>query len=166
MKKLFSCILTVALCIACLNIPAFAAKPTPYATEKNGTITFHNLDQVGLYERVAYETVDHEGNPATVSIQRVPSKTRSSTTTWLISGDALAVDCEYYIDVTDDQIVNAYCWSIFTTLYDYSDVSLTYSPSMSVLSFKASLDDWYHGTCWLSATIRGQNNEVDVQYSC
>lgn len=162
-KSLLSVTLVLALCFSMLTIPASAASSAPYSSERNGTSTFYNLNRLQINESVTQEFLDHDGNPASITITRVATKARSSNT-WLISLDSVAVDAEYYVDVTNNKITNAYNWSIYTFVYDYSDVSLSYTSSYARLSFKASIAGVYSGTCWLQATIRGTNNEVDVTH--
>lgn len=167
MKKMFraacSLLMALTMCFSVLQISAFAATEAPYASENNGTTTFHNLDQLKDNESVTHEFLDCNGNPASISIKRIPATARSSAS-WLISLDSISVDAEYYVDVTNNKIVNARDWAIYTFVYDYSDVDLMYTSSYARLSFKTSMSGVYNGTCWLKATIRGTNNEVDVTH--
>jgi len=167
MKKMFraacSFLMALAMCFSMLQISAFATSEMPYASENNGITTFHNLDQLKDNESVTHEFLDRNGNPASISIKRIPATARSSAS-WLVSVDSVFVDAEYYVDVTNNKIVNARDWAIYTLGCDYSDVELQYTSSYARLSFKTTIAGVYNGTCWLQATIRGTNNEVDVTH--
>lgn len=156
-------LLSAVLGISVTYIPALAATAQTYSVDKNGTTTFYNVDRLGENECITQEFIDRNGNMATVSIQRIPASAES-TTTWLISLDSLTIDAEYYIDVTNNRIVDARDWAVYTIGGTYRDVELTYDSTHSRLSFVVDISDFHSGSCWLQATIRGTNNEVDVTH--
>lgn len=163
-KRITSIIAAFVMCVGVMQPHAFAMAEKPYAVGNNGKVSFYNLDQLQDEESVTHKFIDKNGNEASISIKRVSGAARTAGS-WLVSIDTTTIDAEYYVDLVNNRIVMARDWGVYTIGYDYSDVQLEYSASYSRLSFKVSLQGVVSGTCWLKATPRGYNNQVDVSYS-
>ena len=166
-KRFILSALTVTMCASVFSVSAMATNNQPGAVDKNGTITFYNLDALEENESITHKFTDQNGNPITISIRRAllpVTKASNSTTTWEISMDTPFVDAEYYIDVTNNVITDARNWAIYMIGGDYSNVQLMHTSTYARLSFKTTIPGIYNGTAWLQATVRGSNNEVDVTH--
>ena len=106
-KRFILSALTVTMCASVFSVSAMATNNQPGAVDKNGTITFYNLDALEENESITHKFTDQNGNPITISIRRAllpVTKASNSTTTWEIIMDTPFVDAEYYIDVTNNVI--------------------------------------------------------------
>lgn len=164
LKKSLLATFVAILFLFSVSLSALAESPVPYSVDANGTTTFYNVDQLKENESITQEFLDRNGNPATITLTKLPAATRSSSTSWYITLDSVLADAEYYVDVTDNRITNARDWAIYTIGCTYRDARLTYDSNHARLSFTIQFLDWTTGTAWLQATIRGTNNEVDVTH--
>lgn len=163
-RKSFFTVFTSVLFLFQFSFSAMAESPTPYSVDSYGTTTFYNLDQLKENESITQEFLDRNGNPASITLTKLPTTTRRSSASWYITLDSVMADAEYYVDVTDNRITNARDWAIYTIGCSYRDAQLTYDSNHARLSFTLQFLDWSTGTAWLQATIRGTNNEVDVTH--
>lgn len=183
LRKVLSCCMVFAL-IASVVVPASAQdiKNVPKINSTNQTrtlkanaesVTFKNLD---VNPNQTYHGIDSNGKSYSISIARVNKQTNTfiadttqSWKIWYTNGPPINVG--YYIDVTNNRIINQYNHYIYTALgVSYSNVSLSYSDYSSIMNFTLAVSILYpgwqvfQGDCYLRADCTGNNNEVTVSH--
>ncbi len=136
-------------------------------------VRFSNLN---INQSQIYEGVDKDGNPYTVSIERVTknnsssnllaSLSASSMTSWKVSFTGVIINCHFYMDVTNNKVTDVYDYKVVTIGCSYSDPTLTKKSTYGKLNFEtSSLEGIVNGTCWLKGTVTGSDNDINVSYS-
>ena len=75
-RKSFFTVFTSVLFLFQFSFSAMAESPTPYSVDSNGTTTFYNLDQLKENESITQEFLDRNGNPASITLTKLPTTTR------------------------------------------------------------------------------------------
>lgn len=143
----------------------FAAEPNPAERENDyKTITFSNLESVGLNESIEMEIIDEEGNPATIGIEKV-SLTKNGSTDWKVYYTGVVINAHFYMTVSNNKVTNVYDDWILVIGGSYSDDKLTKSTSYGKLEFKVeAYGGIAGGKCWLKGTTTGSDNDITVTY--
>jgi len=165
-KSFASIAVAMALCISTIPLYASAASPEPGATVENETIVFYNLDCLDVGESITQEITDQEGKPATITLQRLQAKVSSTgAASWKVTLSSTLINAEFYVDVVNNKIVKARNYSIQTIGATYENVRIEQNATTARLSFDVTSAGLMKSTCWLQATVRGYNNEVNVTHS-
>ena len=164
-KILKTMVILIAMNVMMLPASAFAAETgAKVRLNADNSITFSNLDNVN--GSVEFEVTDSQGNPATISIERISSKARSSWTEWKVSFTGVVINCSFYMTVTDNKVTSTRDPWIMTVGGSYDNDSLTKSSTYAKLSFKfTSYLDLISGSCWLKGTVTGKDNDITISYS-
>lgn len=146
------------------STPAATLEPKVILNADN-TITFSNLDNISINESVEFATVDKEGNPVMVGIERVPNMTRASGKEWKVWYTGITINAHFYMTVSNNKVTSVYDDWILVIGGTYDNSSLTKTKTMGKLSFKVEA---YAGimaaTCWLKGTVTGSNNDINISY--
>ncbi|MGX8710020.1 MAG: DUF5626 family protein [bacterium] len=149
---------------------------TEAVKSKVESVTFKNLD---VNPNQTYHGVDSNGKSYSISIARVDNQKNTfhtdsvnSTQSWKIwYTNGPPINVGYYIDVSNNRIINQYDHYIYTALgVSYSNVSLSYSDYSSIMNFTLAVSILYpgwqvfQGDCFLKADCTGNNNEVAVSH--
>lgn len=168
MNKFLSIIMSLVMMLT-MSVNIFAAErhAEPVAMEvDDGIIDFSNISHMAPNESVEYQTIDKDGNSATIGIQRVDRGTRASATEWRVWFTGVVINCEFYMTVNNDKVTSVYDEKIVIIGGTYDDSRLTKTSTYGKLSFKA--ESWgpiVTGTCWLKGIVAGSDNNIRVSHS-
>ncbi len=168
LKRVIAMLLAVITITVGTSLCTFAAwKDTPSAKLKSdNTISFTGLSELAINESIKYEIIDSNGNPATVGIERVASKTRASGKEWKIWYTGVSINAHFYMTVSNNKVTSVYDKWILVVGGTFNNESLTRTSTYGKLSFNVEA---YAGvleaTCWLKGTVTGSENKVDVTWS-
>lgn len=163
-KENCACAIIVALLIMILGVensqPVYAAERSD---EQTIVLTTENMTKYGTIER---HFVDQEGNENTIRIIEVPSKERASSRTFNVWFNGGAINCNFYMKVSNNKCVSAYDYKIVTVGCTYSNAKLTRTSKQAKLSMDiTALKGIAKGNCWLKGTVTGSKNDIKVTYS-
>ena len=162
-KRLLSVVLVVLLWLV--------ASPMAYAMENDGTkvqvVSFTNLAQMDVNEKVEQIIIDSNGNNAIVGIERVADSRSSYSTgsSWRVWFTGVTINAEFYMTVSGNIVTSVYDDTISVIGGTYEDDELTMASNYGKLSFKAtSLGAIMSCKCWLKGTVTGSDNKIDVTW--
>lgn len=168
LKRIVAMLLTVITVIGGTSLSAFAAeKNEPSAKIKNeNTISFTGLSELDVNESIEYVVTDSNGDPATVGIERVDSKTKASSTTWKVWYTGVTINAHFYMTVSNNKVTSVYDKWILVIGGTFNSESLTKTSKYGKLSFNVeAYAGILAGTCWLKGTVTGSGNDIDVTWS-
>ncbi len=115
-----------------------------------------------------YETIDKNGEPATISIEKVAravNKVSSNSNEWKVSYTGGVINSRFYMTVTNNRVTSVYDDWILIVGGSYDETSLVKTSTYGKLSFKVTA---YGGVmsakCWLKGTVTGSGNNITVSY--
>lgn len=172
--KIFSLVLSLVLVLSYGATAAFAAEATTETPSvvmtANNELSFSNLENVKPGERVEFNIIDAEGNPATVGIERVNLQsdgvtTRATSSSWKVYYTGVTINAHFYMTVTNNKVTSVYDYWILIIGGTYDNASLTKTSTYGKLSFKVEA---YAGimaaSCWLKGTVTGSGNNINVTW--
>lgn len=168
LKRVVALLLTVITVMGGTSLSAFAAeKEEPSAKLKSdNTISFTGLSELDVNESIEYEITDSNGDPATVGIERVASRTRASGKEWKIWYTGVTINAHFYMTVSNNKVTSVYDKWILVIGGTFNSESLTRTSTYGKLSFNVeAYAGVLAGTCWLKGTVTGSGNNVDVTWS-
>lgn len=173
LNRFFSTLLAFMVVLSLGATSAFAAEQPPQAISSvDGSVTFSNLDNMKIGDVLEYDVIDRNGDPATISIERVglhgnnkEEAGKATSTAWKVSYTGVVINCRFYMTVSNNKVTSVYDDWILIIGGSYDNASLTKTSTYGKLSFKVTA---YAGImsakCWLKGTVTGSGNDITVSY--
>lgn len=162
-KKLLSVVLVVLLYSSTSQIAnAMEEKDT-----REQMVSFSNLAQMDVNEKLEENIIDSNGNPAVVGIEKVAESRSSNSTgsTWRVWFNGVTINAEFYMTVSGNKVTSVYDDTISVIGGTYEDDELVMTSTYGKLSFKAtSLAGIVSAKCWLKGTVTGSDDKIDVTW--
>lgn len=161
-KRMLVGMLTAMLTLTGVSNVAVAKATEP--SDKNQIVL--STEDVKKGNTVSQTITDMAGNEGVLEITEVLTNERAATRTWKVSFTSGAVNCHFYMKVSNNKCISAYNKKIFTVGCTYSNVKLTRTSTYARLSMDISaLYNLAKFNGWLQGKVTGKSNDIKVTYS-
>lgn len=152
--------------MSCVTMAA-EANVAKCVQEETNKVLFSNIDNLKMNEKLEIPLKDSNGNDFVIGIEAISPVSRSSSTrTFRVYYEKIAIQCEFYMDVTNNEVSRAYNPIIKTLGGTYDDKEFVRSTTYAKLSFKYIVyENLGSQKCWLKGTVTGSDNDISVTWS-